>query len=93
MRTWIRSAIDQICGDCGTLIKKGEPFQTIRVGRVKRHLKRCPLCASEPVPADVTDLPDKPEPLALRPFAEINAARIANLRTEEQDPRHWTDRD
>lgn len=93
MRAWIRSGIDTICGDCGRLIVKSDPFQTIRVGKVKRLLKRCRDCASEQVPDNVAALPDKPEPPALRPFAEVNAERLAGFTQVGHIERpHWTER-
>lgn len=62
-----------MCGRCDVVIATGEPMQEIHVGKVKRPLRRCQVCAGGAPP----DLPlhiEETRP-ALREFTRFNLTR------------------
>lgn len=57
MRTWDRAVVALLCVGCGATVRRGDPVQEIRMTGLKRTMRRCANCASEPAP----DLPPLPE--------------------------------
>lgn len=52
--TWTRAPMLTLCGYCNAEIAKGSPVRMVRIG--PRLRPRCPVCAGEPVPADLPEL-------------------------------------
>lgn len=54
-RRWFRATLDTYCGSCGNVIAKGQPVFELATPSWKK--RRCQVCAGEPLPAEVPELP------------------------------------
>lgn len=81
MRHWTRAKLNTICGNCPTVVNKGDPLLEISApGWCK---VRCEACADEPVPANIEQLPTAARTIGPR-FAE----RIESIRSIGRDWKH-----
>lgn len=55
MRTWKRSAVDTLCGNCHKPLRLGDPMQVITYPerQISVQKVRCGVCADGPVPPDL----------------------------------------
>jgi len=53
-RTWKAAQVQVFCGYCHGLVKKGDQFLEIQLNGVKKLRIRCPKCAGDPIPGEVT---------------------------------------
>ena len=70
MRAWTRTTATILCGNCGAVLERGSPIETISVHGMTRVLKRGPCCAGTEQPADLPELVEPPAvsvPIAFGP--------------------------
>ena len=53
MRTWERSVIGFMCGNCAAMLPAGAPVLRLMMPNIKHVKVRCADCAGEPVPVDL----------------------------------------
>ena len=66
MRTWERSVIGFMCGNCAAMLPAGAPVLRLMMPNIKHVKVRCAECAGEPVPADLLALAARAARAAVR---------------------------